>query len=82
MPVIISMLRGVNLGPNHRIKMDALRALYESLGLKDVETCVQSGNVVFRCEARDLGALANRAGVARDGEKLGSPALARERADL
>ena len=31
MPVLISMLRGVNLGPHNRIKMDMLRALYESL---------------------------------------------------
>ena len=42
------MLRGVNLGPHRRIKMDDLRAVYESLGLRDVTTCVQSGNVVFR----------------------------------
>ena len=48
MPVIVSMLRGVNLGPHRRIKMDDLRAVYESLGLRDVTTCVQSGNVVFR----------------------------------
>jgi hypothetical protein len=42
------MLRGVNLGPNRRIKMDDLRAVYESLGLRDVRTYVQSGNVVFK----------------------------------
>src|SRR4051812_7130652 len=48
MPVIVSMLRGVNLGPTRRLKMDDLRAVYESLGLRDVRTYVQSGNVVFR----------------------------------
>ncbi|HLV87063.1 MAG TPA: DUF1697 domain-containing protein [Candidatus Sulfotelmatobacter sp.] len=48
MPVLISMLRGVNVGPHNRIKMDALRALYESLKFKDVRTYVQSGNVIFR----------------------------------
>ncbi len=58
MPVIISMLRGVNLGPHHRIKMDALRALYESLGFTDVQTYVQSGNVIFRTNSRDLAAVA------------------------
>src|SRR5580658_4769461 len=31
MPVLISMLRGVNLGKHNRINMSALRALYESL---------------------------------------------------
>jgi len=54
MTVMISMLRGVNLGSHNRIKMDALRAIYESLGLRDVQTYVQSGNVIFRAEARDL----------------------------
>ena len=34
MPVFISMLRGVNLGPHNRIKMDALRATYEAIGWK------------------------------------------------
>jgi uncharacterized protein (DUF1697 family) len=31
-PVLISMLRGVNVGPHNRIKMDALRATYEAVG--------------------------------------------------
>jgi uncharacterized protein (DUF1697 family) len=60
MPVIISMLRGVNVGTHNRIKMDALRALYESLGLREAQTYVQSGNVVFRTDKRDLIALAER----------------------
>src|ERR1700704_894959 len=54
MAVIISMLRGVNVGGHNMIKMDALRALYESLGLRDAQTYVQSGNVVFRTQGRDL----------------------------
>jgi uncharacterized protein (DUF1697 family) len=48
MPVMISMLRGVNLGPHNRIKMEALRSMYESLGLEEPRTYVQSGNVIFR----------------------------------
>jgi uncharacterized protein (DUF1697 family) len=60
MPVIVSMLRAVNLAAHNRIKMEALRALYESLGLRDVETYVQSGNIVFRTDKRDLGRLAKR----------------------
>lgn len=58
MPVIISMLRGVNVGGHNKIKMEALRALYESLGLRDPQTYVQSGNVVFRTDKRDLAKLA------------------------
>jgi uncharacterized protein (DUF1697 family) len=60
MAVIISMLRAVNVGAHQRIKMDALRAVYESLGLRDPQTYVQSGNIVFRTDKRDLVALAKR----------------------
>jgi len=60
MPVIISMLRGVNVGGHNLIKMDALRALYESLKLKDPRTYVQSGNVVFSTKEVDLVKLSRR----------------------
>src|SRR5436309_15835190 len=60
MPVIVSMLRGVNVGGNHKIKMEALRALYESLGFSDVQTYIQSGNVVFRTKATGLAALGKK----------------------
>ena len=54
------MLRGVNVGPHNRIKMDALRALYQSLKLRDAQTYVQSGNVIFRTDERDFALLAKR----------------------
>jgi uncharacterized protein (DUF1697 family) len=60
MPVIVSLLRGVNVGGNNMIRMDALRALYESLGLRKVETFIQSGNVVFTTQARDRATLTKR----------------------
>lgn len=60
MTVVISMLRGVNVGSHNRIKMEPLRALYASLGLLDAQTYVQSGNVIFRTEEQDLMALAKR----------------------
>jgi uncharacterized protein (DUF1697 family) len=60
MPVVISMLRGVNVGGHNKIKMDALRALYESLKLRDARTHIQSGNVIFRTGERDLSRLAKR----------------------
>jgi len=53
-PVFISMLRGVNLGPHNRIKMDALRATYEAIALEDPRTYVQSGNVIFRTKEKAL----------------------------
>jgi uncharacterized protein (DUF1697 family) len=60
MAVIISLLRGVNVGGHNLVKMDALRALYESLKLRGAQTYVQSGNVVFRTDERDLVRLARR----------------------
>ncbi len=54
MPVIISMLRGVNVGGHNKIKMDALRALYESLKFESVESHIQSGNVVFRTKEKNI----------------------------
>jgi uncharacterized protein (DUF1697 family) len=58
MAVIVSMLRGVNVGGHNMVKMEALRALYESIGLRDPQTYVQSGNVVFRTDARNLAGVA------------------------
>jgi uncharacterized protein (DUF1697 family) len=43
---VAALLRGINLG-NRRIGMPALREIVESLGHRDVETYLQSGNVVF-----------------------------------
>src|SRR5262249_7910129 len=37
-----------------------LRAFYESVGLRDVRTLVQSGNVIFKTQARDLATLTRR----------------------
>ena len=60
MPVIICMLRGVNVGGHNMIKMDALKALCVGLKLKDPQTYVQSGNVIFSSGEKDLAKLAKR----------------------
>jgi len=60
MAVFVSMLRGVNLAGHRKIDMRELRALYESLGFRDVQTYINSGNVIFRAAARDLAKLAKR----------------------
>jgi len=54
------MLRGVNVGPHNRISMQALRTLCGSLQLQNAQTYVQSGNVVFTSDERNLSALAKR----------------------
>ena len=60
MQAIIAMLRGVNVGGHNPISMQALRAFCGTLELRDAQTYVQSGNVVFRSTERNLSALAKR----------------------
>jgi uncharacterized protein (DUF1697 family) len=48
MPVYISFLRGVNMTGHNKIKMDDLANLFINIGFSDVETYIQSGNVVFK----------------------------------
>jgi uncharacterized protein (DUF1697 family) len=68
MTAAIAMLRAVNLGSHNRIKMEALRTLCMSLKLRDPQTYVQSGNVVFRTSEKDLTRLAKKIenGIERD----------------
>ncbi len=47
MTTSISLLRGINAGGQKKIKMGDLVSLYEALGLKNVRTYVQSGNMLF-----------------------------------
>lgn len=55
MPRYISLLRGINVSGQKAVRMDELRAVYESLGLERVSTYIQSGNVVFSARSTDLG---------------------------
>jgi len=43
----IAILRGINVGGKRKILMADLRLLFENLGFSDVETYIQSGNVIF-----------------------------------
>jgi uncharacterized protein (DUF1697 family) len=62
MPVVICLLRGVNVGGHNKVKMDALRSVCESLELQNPRTYVQSGNIVFKTKEKDLTRLAERIG--------------------
>jgi len=46
MPKLVAFLRAINVG-GHTVSMDTLRREFEAIGLKDVETFIASGNVVF-----------------------------------
>lgn len=46
----IALLRGINVSGQKKILMVDLKALFESIGVKEVRTYIQSGNVVFLAE--------------------------------
>jgi uncharacterized protein (DUF1697 family) len=60
MKVLVSLLRGINLGGHHKIKMSELCALYGSLGHCDARSHINSGNVVFRTSEHDLAAVVKK----------------------
>lgn len=50
MKTYISILRGINVSGQKMIKMADLKVLYEELGFTNVQTYIQSGNVVFESQ--------------------------------
>jgi uncharacterized protein (DUF1697 family) len=57
MTTFIALIRGINVGGHKKVKMADLRVACEALGLDDVRTLLQSGNVVFRTSRTDRAAL-------------------------
>jgi uncharacterized protein (DUF1697 family) len=57
---LISLLRGVNVGGHHTIRMESVRRVYEGLGFESVRTYVQSGNVVFAAREADVARMQKR----------------------
>jgi len=53
MVTYISLLRGINVSGQKKIKMEELKRSYESLGFTGVRTYIQSGNVIFNTPQSD-----------------------------
>jgi uncharacterized protein (DUF1697 family) len=47
----VAFLRGINLGPSNRISMPALRTKLTAAGFEQVETYLQSGNIVLASDS-------------------------------
>jgi uncharacterized protein (DUF1697 family) len=43
----VALLRGINLGKLNKVDMKSLKQLFEQLGFEQVQTYIQSGNVLF-----------------------------------
>ena len=56
----VALLRGINVGGKNLVKMVDLRAVFEQMGLADVETFIASGNVLFRAPRQSRAELAAR----------------------
>jgi uncharacterized protein (DUF1697 family) len=53
MKTYIALLRGVNVGGNNKLPMRELVPVLQAIGLQNVRTYIQSGNVVFQSEGAD-----------------------------
>jgi uncharacterized protein (DUF1697 family) len=56
MPRLFGFLRAINVG-GHTVTMDQLRQIFQAAGLKDAETFIASGNVVFSSKVIETGKL-------------------------
>jgi uncharacterized protein (DUF1697 family) len=56
----LALLRGINVGGKNIIKMADLKACFEEMGLSDVTTYIQSGNVVFASTEKDIARLTDK----------------------
>ena len=58
MQTFIALFRGINVGGKNKLKMSALKDSLLSLQLCDIETYIQSGNVVFRTTRKSTSRIA------------------------
>src|SRR2546426_561957 len=64
MAAYIAMLRGVNVSGHNTINMEVLRGLCEGLGFRNVDTYIQSGNLVFQSATENPAIFSKRIGEA------------------
>lgn len=53
----IAFLRAINVGGTTVIKMSDLKKMFESFGLQNVQTYIQTGNVIFESEEKNTAKL-------------------------
>ena len=49
----IAILRGINVGGHRKILMDELKSMCDELGLKNIKTYIQSGNLIFNSDKQN-----------------------------
>ena len=71
MPTYVALLRAINVGGTGKLSMADLRKLLASLGYRNVETYIQSGNAVF--DAPGSAAAVHKALAAALEKRMGKP---------
>ena len=59
----VAFLRAINVGGHAIIKMADLKRMFEAAGLDNVQTYIQSGNVIFESKQADEESLAKQIGL-------------------
>lgn len=54
MPKYIILLKGINVGGNKKVPMAELRQLLTNTGFEDVQTYIQSGNVILQTQETNV----------------------------
>jgi uncharacterized protein (DUF1697 family) len=78
----IILLRGINIGPNNRIAMPALRELLVGAGFDDVATYLQSGNAIVSSDRKPEQLARDCEALIADAFELSIPVVVRTRAQL
>ncbi len=50
----VALLRGVNVGGKNKVAMAELRQVFEGLGFCEVQSYINSGNIIFRASRVDI----------------------------
>ncbi|MDF1837247.1 MAG: DUF1697 domain-containing protein [Planctomycetota bacterium] len=83
MVTYIAWLRGINVGGKNLLPMKELKLTLSEMGLKDVRTHIQSGNVVFESTRRSTATLAKQVSAAIEaGHGMKIPVQVMTRAEL
>jgi len=79
----IALLRGINVGGHKKVPMAELRDVLTASGLENVQTYIQSGNVIFQSSSSDKEVLEQRIQkVIRGYFSFEVPVLVRTRAEI
>jgi uncharacterized protein (DUF1697 family) len=60
MTTYIALLRAINVSGKNKITMDVLKQLFHTIGFAQVQTYIQSGNVIFQSEETEVNTITKR----------------------